>query len=736
MDIVTHRFCKLLYFLAVLAIVVIAAHTEAAWAGDVSEVDRLVAALDQFDRWVGDGQNGDRWRRYLKSNQLRQLLEKDTQAEPAEVARILQRYRSDAHGLEMQPAVRVRSALAAWHVALKNQPADDLSELARASRGDYRPITDSQMGILHSAMRNAAEQLEQALSAYGPAFATDWKRYLKWELLEPQLSDETKITRRTLNHLDEVLKKFRANHPGLERTEFTRTAKALEQFRAVAPWTVTPKPRQEYDRLLTNLEGQLRRHKEAPTSETSWKIARVLGLIEQLNNSPQLIGAIRGKLNQTNLLAEVSENFINRAIRRPVDNTQPVRDNILGTSIRGTAHTLGSIAIRPIPSLMDAQFELLLSGNIFSSTWGHHHPVRIRSTGRTDFSATKRVLLSAEAFQSKPTVVTANTQSNIHSICKTGGQFGHRLIERIAWKKACKSKQCAEQIASRHAESKVASNFDEQLTEALGQARENYEQKIRDPLVRRDVYPAHFLLATEPHFIRMEVAFAKQSQLAADSLPPPVAVGSDITVRIHQSALNNYIPLAMSGVTIQQLTEGEEPRLIGDVPPWMSKLSLGKHLQKKSIQKNQDRPDFMPWSITLNAEQPVSIVFDNQQLVIRMRASMLTSDEDEYKNWDFIVTYDVLRQNNEILLRRSGEIEVFPTGFDPRWDKKMSSKKSGFRSTLAGNMNARAKRGDGFPAEIPIRAIRLPEQLGISGELKLQQLDCDAGWLTLGWALP
>jgi hypothetical protein len=579
--------------------------------------------------------------------------------------------------------------------------------------------------------------------------------------LEPQLSDEAGINRRALSQLDQVLKRFRANQPGLERPDFIHTAEAIEKFKAFAPWTVTPKPRQEYERLLTNLEEQLRRHEQAPTSETSWKIARLLGLTYQLNHSHLLIEAIRGKLARTNLLADVSENFINRAIQRPVDNTQPVTDCILGTRIRGTAHTLGSLTARPVPSQGDAQFDLLLSGNIFSSTWGHHHPVRIRSTGRTNFFATKRVLLSAEAFQSQPTVVNANTRTNIHSIRKTGGRFGHRLVERIAWKKACKSKWCAEQIASRHAEPKIASRFDEQLSDALGQARHNFEQKIRNPLVRRGVYPAHFLMATDPDSISIEVVFAKQSQLAAESLPPPAKVGSDITLRIHQSAVNNYIPLAMSGVTIQQLTEDEQPKLIGEVPAWMSKLSLGKKPQKHNIIKNQqtdqpslvapngdnptdtdsevperDRRDFMPWSITLNTEQPVSVVFDNQQLSIRMRASVLTSDEDEYKNWDFIVTYDLLHQNNEILLRRSGKIEVFPTGFDPRWDKKMSSKKSGFRNTLANNMNARAKRGESFPAEIPIQAIHLPEQLGIPGELILRQLDCNAGWLTLGWALP
>ena len=153
---------------------------------------------------------------------------------------------------------------------------------------------------------------------------------------------------------------------------------------------------------------------------------------------------------------------------------------------------------------------------------------------------------------------------------------------------------------------------------------------------------------------------------------------------------------------------------------------------------DDDEPkyEFQPWSITLNDEQPASVTFDAGKLVLRMRSSHLVSDEKEYRNWDFIVTYQVEQKGNEIMLRRVGQIEVFPTGFDPQWDTKMSAKNSGFRSTLAKNMNARAERGESFPAEIPIKAIRLPEEINVPGELVLRQLECTDGWLTVGYALP
>jgi hypothetical protein len=250
--------------------------------------------------------------------------------------------------------------------------------------------------------------------------------------------------------------------------------------------------------------------------------------------------------------------------------------------------------------------------------------------------------------------------------------------------------------------------------------------------------------------IQIETTFASPHQLASAGSSPPLSSSHDLAMRIHQSAVTNYLALVLAGATIQQDNEDQPPKLTGDLPPWMSKISLDERFQKKStnlatdseaIEESNDQirttdSVFQPWSITLNAEQPVNVQFDNQQLILRLRASLLTSNEREYKNWDFIIRYDVESQGNTVMLHRSGKIEVFPTGFDPQWDKRMSSAKSGFRSTLAKNMNARADRGESFPDEILIPSIQLPPETGVQGELVLTQLDCNNHWLTLSWALP
>jgi hypothetical protein len=128
----------------------------------------------------------------------------------------------------------------------------------------------------------------------------------------------------------------------------------------------------------------------------------------------------------------------------------------------------------------------------------------------------------------------------------------------------------------------------------------------------------------------------------------------------------------------------------------------------------------------------VSAHFDDGKISVRVRAAELLSEEDQYRNWDFIVTYQITQKDNHIILKRVGDIEVFPTGFDPAWDKRLTAQQSAFRNTLAGNMNARAKAGQSFPPEIPIEPLRLTQ----FGVLVLKELVADDGWLTVGWQLP
>jgi hypothetical protein len=226
-----------------------------------------------------------------------------------------------------------------------------------------------------------------------------------------------------------------------------------------------------------------------------------------------------------------------------------------------------------------------------------------------------------------------------------------------------------------------------------------------------------------------------------------------VTVQIHETAVNNFLPTLLGGASLRQDSADKPPRLEGDVPTWLRELTSKS--PKEAAEDGtppheeivlvkplsaEEKADFRPWHFTLNSEAPASVSFADQKLVIRMRLAELKASADEQeeplKNWDFIVTYRVVQDGNEVLLERVGDIEAFPTGFDPRWDERLTGEQVGVRNNMAKNLNKRAAAGQGFPKEIPLPAVRLPQPEGGKMTLELTQLNSDNGWLTIGYRVP
>jgi len=741
-----------------------------ALADPPADVAELTVALDELDQWVGQAENGKRWRKYLGSRALRAQLKKGPEADPAIVSRVLEQYRTGVAGLDKKQFVDVAQKIEAWRDALRSQYRDDLPKLVWASRGDYRPATrEARLEPSRVKLRQAAQALEHALGT-NRRFVENWKRYLRWERLEPQLTGEVSISRQTFSDLTAVLRRLRSNADGLENRVFTKTADAIDHYRELLRWyylveEVGQRSRKKYSSRdlerrvytmqLLELEKQLSRHLEAPTVETSRKIGQLLGMVEQLNQSPELVQAIRAHFTEPNVFTEVAESAINRLAERPVNETQAVRDCILGARIQGTAKSTGFVTLRTLPAADHIALELQLQGTIYSRTIGHKKPVQISSRGSTSFVATKRLQLSDARFVAQPANASASTKTRTKSIKKTGGRFGHRFVERIAWKKVGKSKKLSERIASHKAERKVAKKFDNQIADLVYETRDNYEHKARPPLVRAGMFPQYLLMTSTEDSIHVEATLASFEQVSASAAPNATSE-HDLTLKVHESAVNNFLPSLLAGVGLKQVTEAEPPQLIGDFPPWLEELAkknIGKaHEGKNGADAKADDAEaniaekevveFKPFSVTLNGTHPLSVKFEDQQITLRIRiAELKTVEEGEERireNWDFLLTFQIIKNENGIVLRRSGDIEAFPTGFDPNplWGDKLTGEQAATRGVLAKVLKKRSESENGFPKENTIPPLKFTTRAGVEHTLNLQHLDCDGGWLSLGYQLP
>ena len=730
-------------------------------AAGPDDVAQLTVYLDDLDQWVGDGNNGDKWRKFLQTKDLREQLAKGREADPAVVSRVLQEYQSGAQGLSKRRFVSTRRELRTWRDALRNQHAGDLAKSVWAWRGEHVPMTDERLATVRTDLQTAAQQLENRMGV-GSSFAQGWKDYLNWSQLKPHLYGEVKITGQVLRELDVVLRRLRANKPGLEHPVFGRLADSLESYRELAFWHalgVRRDTRPHYAKSLLNLEKQITRNTERPTVESSRQIGKTLGLMHQLGHSPHLVQRVSARFDRPNVSAQVSSAALQQMAQRPVSETTPVRDVILGAQVRGTANSSGQLSLRTLPAADHIAVELQLTGNIQSRTFSYKKPVRVGGLGSTDFLATKQLQISDERFVVMPAAASARTKTRIRSIKKTGGKFGRRLVEKIARKKVAESKPKAERIAARHAEKKIAAKFDNQVVEALYTARQNYDSKLHPPLERLGMFPEDLLMSSTSAGIHIATKLASYKQISTDRMPPGAYTNNDFTLQVHESALNNFLPHLLGGAKLGQASESEAPRLEGEVPAWLKKAANNPKVKEQFAaagntpelataqgeKAEKSSSDFKPWAFVLNSDHPVSVSFQDQAITLRIRIAELKTLEDGEesvrKNWDFLVTYLVMQEGNRVVLRRTGDIEALPTGFDPqwfgdpRWNDKLSSKQVGVRKNLEKNINKRAAEGGGFPLEIPLPPVELPSANGSKQALQLQQLDCKEGWLTLGYRL-
>ena len=331
----------------------------------------------------------------------------------------------------------------------------------------------------------------------------------------------------------------------------------------------------------------------------------------------------------------------------------------MGTNIRGTAHTTGNAGVATIPSDDKAVVEFITDAHSFSRNMGYNSPAVIRSTANTNFTATKRVELTDEAFVGKPARADATTKTQIHSVAKQGGGLGSRLVSRIGWKRAMQSKGQAEAIAADHAEDRVERQFNREVNDQVSKLRERYEEEYRRPLERQGEVPEHIRFSSGKQSLNVEVTQANRFQLGAKEAPP-AAEPNDMTMRLHETAFNNYSASLLSGATAKQSTLEEDLKFDVELPSWLDRLLNNPKTVTKNVSE-ASTDSFKPVSLKLQDPRPISVQFLKDEIKVTLHIAELISGDRPFENWDVIATYHPNLEGGRVVLNRPDKVEPFPS---------------------------------------------------------------------------
>lgn len=592
---------------------------------------------------------------------------------------------------------------AAPKMALCQVAAEDLLQRLAAGRQlpHFDPVGDE--AAARTEFTAAWNDFKTYLDGSGPGIRAGWEAYLPWALLERiantpvRLDDEDVVER--------LRRLFRQNVAGFELAPFARVRSALDRLGGVAmrfKENDAAKLGAAYagkiDELLESLKAQNTQRLEATRVDS----VAALDWLRRTRLAPGLVEQVLAAHRQPNLIVTVSSGMTGHAVQEPVDDTRPVEDVILGTQICGTARTTGTVTLAPAPCAGAGQLNLLMSAVACSSNTGYNGPATIFSRGATTVNVVRPLYVTKDGLSPGASVAQCSTSTVIDDI-----QTRSRLINRIAWKKAGKSKSEAEAIASDHAETRAEKSFDERSATFIAEANQNFRDKFLTPIARFDSQPEEFRFSSTASALRIEAQVAKPWHFAAAS-SPPACDNFDVVVRLHDTFVGNASENALGGYT---LTDEKLAQLLqdftGNVP--------------EELQITQDKD---PWAITFASYQPFGMEVSGNQVRLVVRGKRFSRDRTVVRQQiDISATYLVEKTARGTRLVRQGDVSVDY----PKIKRTLTVQEVTIRQFM------RKKFENLFKPEFVSEGLQPKGKFAKIGRLQIAHIAAENGWLVLGW---
>lgn len=673
--------------------------------GQSPQVDlaRLQAAVDEQSQWLATSREGPGWNQFLRIPQLRQQLAAQ-QPDRSAIEQILERYRSKTPGLEQPAFARVRVALERW---LASMPVDvaRLPELAEQAKTSFVTVQAADAAKARAALETAAARLDRYLAGQG-ANGARWRTFLRVDDLRNQLAtgDPDQET------LAESSKKFSSGYFGLHRPAFYETGAALREYLRLARAAANPAGAEEYAADIERLTALLEPLSTQPSTEVIDEASAILGRLRATGQAPQLVTAMRSAYARPNLFLRVSDDFLARGFAEHVDEVMPVRDFIEGTSIRGSARTIGDVTLTLVPHHERAVLQAVFGGFTYTKTTGANGPARIYSSGTTRLSGRQSLYIDADGVSTYPSTSDAQTSIRTTGIGSTSPGIRGCIVERVASKRVAQAKPNAERITSGRAETRLNQRLADRVNEFVAQANDRYWSQVRQPLTEKGQFPEAFLIRSTADELFVSGVAAGPSQLGAPSSPPPLAGDPDMAIRLHESAVNNFAQGVLAGETLHsERVRDEMTEILGELP-----------------ERFADEEGKAPWSITFADEKPLEVTFADDGFTIVIRGKQYTADDRTYRAMNVTAVYKIESGPDGLKAVRQGDLQIFPPGFVPG-ERRFSVPEQTLRSILE------RRFGKLLTPEIGGDLLQPPGRFKNLGPLRMTNFAAQQGWITLGW---
>jgi hypothetical protein len=391
-------------------------------------------------------------------------------------------------------------------------------------------------------------------------------------------------------------------------------------------------------------------------------------------------------------------------VARPIEETQHIAQTIMGTHTEGRVVTKGRIDARFVPADEHAVLEFRLMGSAtMDSCVGHVRRVTIFSSSRTEIDAVKRIFLTSEGVRWLPSDAHCSTQIAIHAI-----EAQRRIAERIAWRRAARTKGSVEQAASRQAERRTVEAVDRLADRGL----ESGNDVIRDnlgPSARKLDLKSRLRVRSTATQLRAQMFLAQDIPVRLEK-GPSIDDRHDVAIVLHEALVGDVAETLLAGTTVR------DDELLS-----MMKLLTGSPPRPLWVHDREPR-----WSVTLAEAEPLSVRFSNGGVRFRLYLDRVAVDGRETAAPTVVAAdYKLEISRDGPHLSRRGPVQLLDES-----DRSLS------QPSAAQQLVRRKFRGVFLPE---IRLLGLIPPAGSNWEplraLELKQLTSQEGWLSLGYQI-
>lgn len=574
-----------------------------------------------------------------------------------------------------------------------------------------------------------------------PAESAAWMEYLSFDTLSDAIADQGGVAQRGRAAVD-LRSRLVGPEEGLEQTSLIRLRNSLDHYIAALQFADPQRSLKRLAQQLAVLKKQLDvpgnpntdAASDSSSSDTQgarpnlaslsqWSPSQVaeidalIGTLRDANQAEPVVEFIRSRFSSPNMYLWVSGQEVSKAILRPVNESTPVRDCILGTRLIGHSRLVGQVTASLLPQPDYVRILVRMDGHFHSDTRGFKGPVSLDSNSVGDVYVARQVAITQRAITLGDVISRVRLATQINRV-----NHPLRIVRKIAAKQAQQSKPRADAIARSRLEQRVEGDFRRQTDQIGDRSFPNLDDLMRPWLRRLDMPEPQREISSTPSAVTAWVRLQRPTGLAAPGPPPPIESlawdagplphrSPQFVIQVHETVLANSVSGTLAGTTF---TPRDLTRL---------KSAIGVPIDGGDSEPKEN------FEVDFRSVRPIYFEARDGQLRIGIRGTRFESEKGEInQSLDVAAVYrPVVQDDATMILARDAKIDLAFTG-----SRRLTLQQTALKANVVNGFMQL------FPTTLLHNALQIPTTFqfpALAGKTyRVVGVNCQDGWLSIGAA--